>query len=67
MEVENKKNNYSLSPVSCYELLMSVKENNDRKRKKTRKKEKNTDRTHTILNTPHIMYNVKIRIEHIPY
>ena len=41
------------SPVPSYELLVSVKENTDRKSKKTRKKErkkeKNTDRTQTKL------------------
>ena len=45
------------SPVPSYESLVSVKENTDRKRKN---KEKNTDRTQTKLNAPHVMYNVKI-------
>ena len=50
------------SPVPSYELLVSVKENTDRKRKKNqeRKKEKSTDRTQTKMNAPHVMYNVKI-------
>ena len=45
------------STVPSYESLVSVKENTDRKRKN---KEKNTDRTQTKLNAPHVMYNVKI-------
>ena len=50
-----------LSPVPSYESLVSAKENTDRKRKKCEsKKEKNTDRTQTKLNTPHVMYSVKI-------
>ena len=50
------------SPGQSYELLLSVKENTDRKRKskQERKKEKNTDRTQINLDTPHVMYNVKI-------
>ena len=43
--------------VPCYELLVSVKENTDRKRKK---QERNTDRAQTKLNSPHVMYNNKI-------
>ena len=46
------------SAVPSYESLVSIKENTDRKRKK--KKEKNTDRKQTKVNTPHVMYNVKI-------
>ena len=50
-----------LSPVPSYESLVSAKKNTDRKRKKCEsKKEKNTDRTQTKLNTPHVMYCVKI-------
>ena len=30
------------------------------KKQQERKKEKNTDRTQTKLNAPHVMYNVKI-------
>ena len=50
------------SPASSYESLVSVKEDTNRKRKKKKeiKKEKNTDRTQTKLNAPHVMYNVKI-------
>ena len=61
VEKENKENNYS-SFAPSYELLVSVKENTDRKRKKNqeRKKEKSTDRTQTKMNAPHVMYNVKI-------
>ena len=55
--------------------VISVKENTDRKRKKEdlpyrigqialtnkeERKKKNTDRTQTRLNTPHVRYNVKI-------
>ena len=36
----------------------SVKENTNRKRKKN--KEKNMDRSQAKLNSPHIMYNVKV-------
>ena len=39
------------------ESLVSIKENTDRKIKKRRKKEKNTDRTQTKLNAPHVRYN----------
>ena len=51
-----------LPSAPSYELLVSVKENTNRKRKKNqeRKKEKNTDRTQTKMNAPHVMYNVKI-------
>ena len=55
VEVENKKNNDSLSllaPLSC-ELLVSVKGNTNRKRKQERRKE-NTDRAQTKLNAPHV-------------
>ena len=48
------------SPIPSYELLVSVKENTDRRREK-RKKEQNADKTKNKLNTPHIMYNVKIQ------
>ena len=50
------------SPVPSYESLVSVKENTHikRKKKQERKKEKNADRTQIKLNTPHVMYNVKI-------
>ena len=49
------------SPVPSYESLVSIKKNTDWKRKKTRMKDiENTDRTQTKLNTPHIIYNVKI-------
>ena len=52
-----------LSPslLSC-ESLVSVKENTDRKRKKSRMKErkKNTDITQTKLSAPHVRYNVKM-------
>ena len=44
------------SPVPSYELLVSVKENTDRKRKKNKKQIKKR----TKLNAPHVMYNVKI-------
>ena len=44
------------SPVPSYELLVSVKENTDRKRKKNKKQRKKR----TKLNAPHVMYNVKI-------
>ena len=43
-------------PVPSYELLVSVKENTDRKRKKNKKQRKKR----TKLNAPHVMYNVKI-------
>ena len=46
------------SPAKSYELLVSVKENTDRKREKKnqeKKKEKNADRTQTKLNTPRVM------------
>ena len=46
------------SPVPSYESLVSVKENTDRKRKKTRKKEKKVK-----LNAAHVMYNVKILLQ----
>ena len=48
--------------VPSLESLVPVKENIDIKRKKRleRKKEKNTGRTQTKLNTSHVMYNVKI-------
>ena len=49
------------SPVPSYESLVSVKENSDRKRKEN-KKERNTDRTQTKLNIPHVMYNVNVKI-----
>ena len=49
------------SPVPSYEWLVSVKENSDRKRKEN-KKERNTDRTQTKLNIPHVMYNVNVKI-----
>ena len=48
------------SPVPSYKSLVSVKENTNRKEKKARKKEKNTERTQTKLNALHVMYNVKI-------
>ena len=48
------------SPVLSYDSFVSVKENTDNKRRKTRKKERNTNRTQTKLNVPHVMYNVKI-------
>ena len=52
------------SIVTSYKSLVSVKENTDKKSKKNkkqkRKKEKNTDQTQAKLNTPYIMYNVKI-------
>ena len=48
------------SPIPSYELLVSVKENTDIRREKN-KKEQNTDKTKNKLNTPHIMYNVKIQ------
>ena len=43
-------------------ILVSVKENTNRKREKNKKerKKKNTDRTQTKLNAPHVMRNVKI-------
>ena len=49
------------SPVPSYESLVSVKENSDRKRKEN-KKERNTDRTQTKLNIPHVIYNVNVKI-----
>ena len=49
------------SPVPSYESLVSVKKNSDRKRKEN-KKERNTDRTQTKLNIPHVMYNVNVKI-----
>ena len=48
------------SSVPSYKSLVSVKENTNRKEKKARKKEKNTERTQTKLNALHVMYNVKI-------
>ena len=55
------------SIVTSYKSLVSVKENTDKntdnkkqKQKQKRKKEKNTDKTQAKLNTPCIMYNVKI-------
>ena len=56
------------SIVTSYKSLVSVKENTDKKsknnkkqkQKEKRKKEKNTDKTQAKLNTPCIMYNVKI-------
>ena len=48
------------SPIPSYELLVSVKENTDIRREKN-KKEQNMDKTKNKLNTPHIMYNVKIQ------
>ena len=50
------------SLVPSLESLVPVKENIDIKRKKRleRKKEKNTGRTQTKLNTSHVMCNVKI-------
>ena len=52
---EKKKNSHYLS----YQSLVSIKENTDRKRKKEERKKKNTDRTQTKLNAPHVRYNVK--------
>ena len=48
--MENKEN-----------ILVSDKENTDKKLKKKqeRKKEKNTNRSQTKLNAPHVMFNVK--------
>ena len=48
------------SPIPSYESLVSAKKNIDRKRKKTRKKVKNADRTETKLDAHHIVYNVKM-------
>ena len=48
MEVGNKKK------------WFPVKENTNRKRKKNEWKKKNTDRTQTKLNVPHVRCNVKI-------
>ena len=55
------------SIVTSYKSLVSVKENTDKntdnkkqKQKQKRKKEKNTDKTQAKLNTPCIMYDVKI-------
>ena len=45
-----------LPSAPSYELLVSVKENTDRKRKKNKKQRKKR----TKLNAPHVMYNVKI-------
>ena len=42
-----------------YESLAPVKDNTDRKRKKEERK-KNTDKTQTKLNAPHVQHNVKI-------
>ena len=53
-------------PALSFESLVSVKENTDIKRKITRKKEKkNTDRTQTKLNAPHVTYNVKILSQYL--
>ena len=48
-------------PAIC-ELLVSAKENTDRKikKKKSERKMKNTHRTQSKLNAPHVRYNVKI-------
>ena len=51
---------FHLTSLLSYELLESVKENTDRKRKKGERKEKNKGRTQTKLNAPHTQYNVKI-------
>ena len=42
-------------------ILVSDKENTDKKikKKQEREKEKNTNRSQTKLNAPHVMYNVK--------
>ena len=48
------------SPVLSFDSLVSVKENTDQKKEGKTKKDKNTDRTQTKLNVPHVMYNVKI-------
>ena len=58
---KQKKKWFHLPHLLSHESFVSVKENTNRKRKKEeRKKEKNTDRTQTKLNAPHVMYNVKI-------
>ena len=48
------------SPFPSYESLVSVKANTPIGKEKKNKKEKNTDRTQTKLNAPHLIYNVKI-------
>ena len=62
MDVVNKKNNNSLSlpcnPVN--RLCLSKKIPIEKDKKEERKKEKkNTDRTQTKLNVPHVRFNVK--------
>ena len=59
--VENKKKNDSLSlpcyPMDRQSLLRKIPIENERKKKE---RKKNTDRTLTKLNAPHVRYNVKI-------
>ena len=55
---KRKKKRFPLSFLISYESLVSVKENTDRKKKKKERK-KNTDRTQTNLNAPHIQYMQK--------
>ena len=61
VEVENKKNNDSLSRPSypmnlqCLQRKIPIK-----KEKKRKERKKNTDRKQTKLNVPHVIYNVKI-------
>ena len=54
---KRKKKNDSHN-IFWYESLVSVKENTDRKKKKKERK-KNTDRTQTKLNAPHVQYMQK--------
>ena len=58
ISVKRKKKRFPLSFLISYESLVSVKENTDRKKKKKERK-KNTDRTQTKLNAPHIQYMQK--------
>ena len=62
LEMENKKNNDSISRPSYLmnRSCLSRKTPIEKEKKEERKKEKNTDRTQTKLNAPHVMYNVKI-------
>ena len=61
VEVENKKNkdflSFSCNPVNhkCLSRKILIEKENKEERKK-----KNTDRTETKLNAPHVRYNVKI-------